>query len=136
MMNALQAEIAEAVRQVIREEVRAALAEMRERRRAFCAHLPANRNRRCRRLFLHDSGSIINPTSLPLRRRPRLRRDQPAGGAPLPRKPGQDPAYKLRDLMTAEEIAYNVAQMRKASKGLADHADALEAWDAHRWAAE
>lgn len=46
---------------------------------------------------------------------------------PLPRKAGEEPAYKLRHLLTAEERAWNVAQLRKSADARNAHADALEA---------
>lgn len=46
---------------------------------------------------------------------------------PLPRKPGEEPAYKLRSQLTAEERAWNVQQLRKSAKARQEHADALEA---------
>lgn len=46
---------------------------------------------------------------------------------PLPRKQGEQPAYKLRHLLTAEERAWNVRQLRKSAYARQEHADALEA---------
>lgn len=46
---------------------------------------------------------------------------------PLPRKSGEEPAYKVRSLLTAEERAWNVAQLRKSADARNEHADALEA---------
>lgn len=46
---------------------------------------------------------------------------------PLPRKPGEEPAYKLRHLLTFDERAWNVAQLRKSADARNEHADALEA---------
>lgn len=46
---------------------------------------------------------------------------------PLPRKVGEEPAYKLRSELTAEERAWNVRQLRKSARARMEHADALEA---------
>lgn len=54
---------------------------------------------------------------------------------PLPRQPGQEPAYKRRELLTDEERAFNVAQLRKSAKARQEHADALEAEGQMRGAA-
>lgn len=46
---------------------------------------------------------------------------------PLPRKKGEEPAYKLRSELTPYERAWNVAQLRKSAKARQEHSDALEA---------
>lgn len=46
---------------------------------------------------------------------------------PLQRKAGEEPAYKLRQHLTAEERAWNAAQLRKSARARLEHADALEA---------
>lgn len=46
---------------------------------------------------------------------------------PLPRKAGEEPAYKLRQHLTAVERAWNVKQLRKSASARLEHADALEA---------
>lgn len=46
---------------------------------------------------------------------------------PLPRDPGQEPVYKQRSRLTAEERAWNVLQLRKYGTAFLAHADALEA---------
>lgn len=46
---------------------------------------------------------------------------------PLPRQPGEEPAYKLRSELTADERAWNVQQLRKSARARMEHADALEA---------
>lgn len=46
---------------------------------------------------------------------------------PLPRKPGEEPLYKKRSLLTAEERDWNVRQLRKSAQSRQEHADALEA---------
>lgn len=46
---------------------------------------------------------------------------------PLPRKSGEEPMYKRRLLLTPEERAWNVEQLRKSAKSRQEHADALEA---------
>lgn len=56
---------------------------------------------------------------------------------PLPRKDGEEPAYKLLEHMTAEEGAWNAQLLRKSAKARQEHADALEAYFQHKtWAAE
>lgn len=46
---------------------------------------------------------------------------------PVPRKRGEDPQYKLRWTLTAEERAWNVQTLRRSAKARLLHADALEA---------
>lgn len=46
---------------------------------------------------------------------------------PLPRKAGEEPAYKLRQHLTEDERAWNVSQLRKSARARLEHADALEA---------
>lgn len=46
---------------------------------------------------------------------------------PLPRKAGEEPAYKLRQHLTPDERAWNAAQLRKSARARLEHADALEA---------
>jgi hypothetical protein len=46
---------------------------------------------------------------------------------PLPKGPGEEPAYKRRDLLTPDERAWNAEQLRKSAKARLKHADALEA---------
>jgi hypothetical protein len=46
---------------------------------------------------------------------------------PLPRKAGEEPAYKKRHDLTPEERAWNVKQLRKSAGARLEHADALEA---------
>lgn len=46
---------------------------------------------------------------------------------PLPRVAGEEPAYKLRSLLSADERAWNVKQLRKSARTRLEHADALEA---------
>lgn len=46
---------------------------------------------------------------------------------PIPRKKGEEPAYKLREHLTAEERAWNVNSLRKSARSRLEHADALEA---------
>lgn len=47
---------------------------------------------------------------------------------PLPRKRGEDPAYKRREALTEEEWRWNVQVLRKSAQARLAHADALEAW--------
>lgn len=46
---------------------------------------------------------------------------------PLPRKAGDEPVYKLRSELTADERAWNVALLRKSGQARLEHADALAA---------
>lgn len=46
---------------------------------------------------------------------------------PLPRPAGEEPVYKLREHLTADERAWNVSQLRKSGRARLEHADALEA---------
>lgn len=46
---------------------------------------------------------------------------------PLPRKAGEEPKYKLRQLLTPAERAWNVQQLRKSAQARLEHADALQA---------
>lgn len=46
---------------------------------------------------------------------------------PLPRKAGEEAAYKLRKHLTPEERRWNVMQLRKSANARLEHADALEA---------
>lgn len=47
---------------------------------------------------------------------------------PLPRKQGEEPAYKLLEMLTPEEIKWNLASLRKSAEARLQHADALEAY--------
>lgn len=46
---------------------------------------------------------------------------------PLPRKPGEEAAYKLRSQLNEDERVWNVNQLRKSARARLEHADALEA---------
>jgi hypothetical protein len=46
---------------------------------------------------------------------------------PIPRVDGEEPAYKRRFDLTAEERAWNVRQLRRSAVARREHADALEA---------
>lgn len=46
---------------------------------------------------------------------------------PLPRKRGEEPVYIKRHLLTEEQRAWNVEQLRKSARARLAHADALEA---------
>lgn len=46
---------------------------------------------------------------------------------PLPRQRGEEPAYIKRGLLTPEQRAWNVDQLRKSARARLAHADALEA---------
>jgi hypothetical protein len=54
---------------------------------------------------------------------------------PIPRKPGTEPAYKLRDALSEKEITWNIATLRRSAEARLMHADALEAWHRNRAAA-
>jgi hypothetical protein len=43
-----------------------------------------------------------------------------------------DPTYILRDLMSGEDVTYNVARLRAEADAKNKHADALEAWHRDR----
>jgi len=44
-------------------------------------------------------------------------------------KPGEEPSYILRDLMTDEDVAWNVARLQAEGRAKLAHADALKAWN-------
>lgn len=46
---------------------------------------------------------------------------------PLPRKAGEEPAYKLRSELTDDDRGWNIQQLRKSARARLKHADALEA---------
>lgn len=46
---------------------------------------------------------------------------------PLPRVSGEEPVYKRREDLTAQERAWNAEQLRKSGQARLEHADALEA---------
>jgi hypothetical protein len=46
---------------------------------------------------------------------------------PIPRSNGEEPVYKRRFDLTAEERAWNVRQLRRSAIARREHADALEA---------
>lgn len=54
---------------------------------------------------------------------------------PLPRPKGEEPAYKLRENMSDDEIRWNIRSLRKSADARLEHADALEAWFRSRSAA-
>lgn len=54
---------------------------------------------------------------------------------PLPRKRGEDPVYKLREHLTADEVRWNLQSLRRSANARLAHADALEAWAQSRAAA-
>lgn len=47
---------------------------------------------------------------------------------PTPRKHGQEPTYKQRDALSQDELAWNIAMLRKSAAARLEHADALQAW--------
>jgi hypothetical protein len=52
---------------------------------------------------------------------------------PVPRRRGEERSYKLTNLLTDDEIGWNVARLRKAGgRANCDHADKLEAWNEQR----
>jgi hypothetical protein len=44
----------------------------------------------------------------------------------------EEPVYILRDMMSADDVAYNVARLRAEADAKSRHADALEAWHKNR----
>lgn len=53
-----------------------------------------------------------------------------------PRAPNSttdEPVYVLQDQLVDADVIYNVARMRKTALSLMKHADALEAWAAHKF---
>lgn len=49
-----------------------------------------------------------------------------------PAQHGEEPVYVLRDLMSDDDIAYNVSRLRSEANAKLMHADALEAWGKDR----
>jgi hypothetical protein len=47
---------------------------------------------------------------------------------PLPRKRGDEPQYKLRELLSSDELKFNIDLLRKSARARLEHADALEAF--------
>lgn len=47
----------------------------------------------------------------------------------------QEPEYILRERMTDNDVAFNVARLRNEARAKLAHADALEAWGRNRQAA-
>ena len=47
-------------------------------------------------------------------------------------KKSEEPVYVLRDHMTDDDVAYNVARLRSEARAKLAHADALEAWGKSR----
>lgn len=45
---------------------------------------------------------------------------------PIPRAKGEDPVYKPRDLLTVDEMDWNIKQLRKSADARLRHADALQ----------
>lgn len=92
------------------------------------AHLQARQIARsfCRERFEEDATALrddLFPESLQHR---------------YPRKPtahGEEPVYVLRELMTDEDVVFNVDRLRKEAEAKLRHADALEAWHRQRRAA-
>lgn len=54
---------------------------------------------------------------------------------PVPHGRGEEPLYKKRSHLTAEERAWNVQSLRKSARSRQEHADALEAEEQGRAAA-
>jgi hypothetical protein len=50
----------------------------------------------------------------------------------MPAKAGEEPVYVLRDLMSDDDVAYNVARLHDEADSKLLHADALEAWGKDR----
>lgn len=51
---------------------------------------------------------------------------------PIPREPGGEPVYKLREQLTDAEVDWNVTSLRKSAAARLEHADALAAWKKSR----
>jgi hypothetical protein len=51
---------------------------------------------------------------------------------PTPRRGGQEPAYKLRDHLSNEEVDWNIEMLRKSAYARLEHADAMLAWSEGR----
>jgi|SRR5215471_3752044 len=51
---------------------------------------------------------------------------------PLPRKPGEEPRYRLLDNLTDADVRFNVNRMEKAGAALLRHARRLATWHANR----
>jgi hypothetical protein len=49
-----------------------------------------------------------------------------------PTPDSEEPIYVLRDLMSAADVAYNVARLRAEANTKSRHADTLEAWHRNR----
>jgi hypothetical protein len=47
-------------------------------------------------------------------------------------RPGEEPLYVLRELMTEQDVAWNEERMRRGGEALLKHADALRAWHGQR----
>jgi hypothetical protein len=51
---------------------------------------------------------------------------------PTPRRLGQEPAYKLREHLSDDEIDWNIEMLRKSAYARLEHADAMLAWSEGR----
>jgi len=54
---------------------------------------------------------------------------------PIPRKRDEEPIYKPRELLTASELDWNIAQLEKSAQARLRHADALRLYRDQRAAA-
>lgn len=52
---------------------------------------------------------------------------------PIPRSPGEDPVYKPRAALSAAELDWNIAQLRKSADARLRHADALQVFRDDRY---
>jgi len=51
---------------------------------------------------------------------------------PVPRQRGEEPAYKLRELLTPDEVKWNLHSLAASADARMRHYRALEAWDQSR----
>lgn len=55
---------------------------------------------------------------------------------PIPRQePDDDPEYLRLEALSEEQAMFNIERLRRGAAGLLQHADALEAWTRHKFAA-
>jgi hypothetical protein len=81
----------------------------------------------CRKLFEPDRPAVREPELF----------DGLQWRYPTMRSKGDtEPEYILRDLMSDDDIAYNVERLRSEAQAKLHHADALEAWGSARRAAK
>jgi|KBSMisStaDraftv2_1062788.scaffolds.fasta_scaffold112353_4 hypothetical protein len=54
---------------------------------------------------------------------------------PRKTRPGEEPLYVAREVMTHDDVRFNTERMRRGGRALLKHADALDEWDQSREAA-